>query len=78
MVAGTDALPDRLLSRLMVKPPGGAGTFRVIVPVDIRPPVTLAGLSVRLVRNGFTVSVAVLVTDWKLADMMVVAVAFTL
>jgi len=71
-VAGTvaAALPD---VKLTVKPPVGAGPLRVIVPVDVVPPVTLAGLRLRADTTGavmarlavdeFVPIVAVMVAD---------------
>jgi hypothetical protein len=45
---GTAAIADLLLLNVTFKPADGAGAFRASVPVTIAPPVTLFGLSARL------------------------------
>jgi hypothetical protein len=60
---GTDATAGFALVRVTAKPPVGARPVSVTVPVELAPPVTVAGLRVRVDRaDGFTVSVAVLLT----------------
>ena len=44
-VAGTLARFGLLLDRFTIKPPEGAGTVSVIVPVEEAPPATVVGLS---------------------------------
>jgi hypothetical protein len=58
-VAGTGTAAE-LLIRLTGNPPAGAAAFRVTVPVDIWPPVTLEGLNASaLATGGCSVRVAV-------------------
>ena len=65
-VCGTVALL-LLLRRLIVMPPVGAAVPNVTVPVEAFPPATVVGLKVSdFSTGGFTVSVAVCVTDpWE-------------
>lgn len=49
-LAGTVATPVLLLERLITTPPAGAGPLSVTVPVEVDPPLTLAGLSLSAVR----------------------------
>ena len=51
-VGGTLAEPGRLLPRLTVTPPEGAGLSIVTVPVDGEPPCTLVGLTEKPVSVG--------------------------
>ena len=61
-LAGTAAEALSLLS-CTTAPPLGAGALRVTVPWDVAPPVTLVGLTERVLKlGGLTVRVAVLVT----------------
>jgi hypothetical protein len=59
--AGIWATNGLLVLRFTTKPAAGAGAEIVTVPVEVLPPVTVAGLSVRLTGvgspAGFTVSV---------------------
>ena len=56
-----------------IAPPEGAGPLRVTVPVELFPPVRLAGLNVTdETSNGLTVSVAVTV-ELNVADMVTLA-----
>jgi hypothetical protein len=60
---GTDAAPGLALVRATVMPPVGALPVSVTVPVELVPPVTVAGLRVRVESAaGLTVRVAVLLT----------------
>jgi hypothetical protein len=62
-LVGTDATAGLALDRVTAKPPVGARPVSVTVPVELLPPVTVAGLRVRVDRaGGFTVSVPVLLT----------------
>lgn len=59
-LGGTVATDGSLLERETTAPPPGAGPFRVTVPVEGFPPVTVAGLRVSDERiAGNTVSEAV-------------------
>lgn len=74
-VAGTVAAEVLLEVRLIVRPPVGAALLTVTVPVDVWPPVTVAGLSVRLESVGaVTVKVAVTaappLTDTPIVDVL--------
>jgi hypothetical protein len=53
-VAGTDAW-DWLLDNEIDKPPVGAMPVKVIVPVEVLPPVTLEGLKLIEVKVGGTI-----------------------
>src|SRR5206468_3182863 len=60
MLGGTLAADGLLLERDTTAPPLGAGPFRVTVPVEEKPPVTVVGFSVSDERTGgITVSEAV-------------------
>ena|SRR5215216_4216203 len=61
MLAGTIATLVLLLARLITAPPEGAGALSVTVPVEVNPPLTLAGLtlSVLSVSSGMGVDVGV-------------------
>jgi len=62
-VAGTCAAVVLVLLRLTTAPPEGAAPFRVSVPVEDVPPVTVLGDNVSPVNDATeTVSVVVLVT----------------
>ena len=62
-LAGTVAAVVLLLERVMVAPPVGAAPVSVTVPVDVLPPITVVGLTVRVDNaGGFTVRLAVFVT----------------
>lgn len=65
MFAGTAATDGLELASVTSAPPAGAGPESVTVPVELEPPVTVDGLSVRDESlgggGGVTVSVAVLV-----------------
>jgi len=41
-----------LLLKVTAAPPDGAGPFRVTVPVDRVPPLTLVGLTLSVLREG--------------------------
>jgi hypothetical protein len=59
-LGGTLATDGLLLERETTEPPLGAGPFRVTVPVEGFPPVTVAGLRLSEERaGGITVSKAV-------------------
>lgn len=61
-VAGTCPAEVLLLDRLTTAPLAGAGPFRVTVPVEEVPPITVLGLNVTVLTTGaVTVSEAVLV-----------------
>ena len=51
-LTGTVATLVRLLERLTLIPPVGAGPLRVTVPVDGEPPCTVVGLSVNEDSDG--------------------------
>lgn len=56
---GTVAAEVMLLERVTAMPPDGAGPFRVTVPVELVPPVTVVGFKDReLTEGGLMVSVA--------------------
>ena len=58
-LAGTWATPVRLLVRVTAIPPVGAGPFKVTVPVDETPPLTVLGARTSEDRTGaVTVRVA--------------------
>jgi hypothetical protein len=60
-VAGTVAAGS-LLPSVITAPPAGAGPFRVTVPVELPPPVTLAGFKLKELRDaGNTVNIEVCV-----------------
>lgn len=72
-VSGTLADPGRLLPRVTVAPPVGAGAPSVTVPMDEVPALTLLGLTLSLVsagRAGATVSVAVRVTPRPVTEIV--------
>lgn len=52
MLAGTVATFVLLLIRLISAPPEGAGALSVTVPVEVKPPLTLAGLRVSALSVG--------------------------
>jgi hypothetical protein len=52
MLAGTVATFVLLLIRLITAPPKGAGALSVTVPVEVKPPLTLAGLRLSAVSVG--------------------------
>ena len=63
-----------LLDRATVMPPVGAGALRVVVMVTLAPLTTEPGLAARAISTGaFTVKVAVLVTEARVAVMVTVA-----
>jgi hypothetical protein len=59
MLAGTVATFGLLLTRLITAPPEGAGALSVTVPVEVKPPLTLAGLRVSALNVGNNVDVGV-------------------
>jgi len=62
-VVGTCAAAVLPLVNVTTAPPAGAGPFRVTVPVDEVPPITLLGVTVTVLSTApVTVKVAVLVT----------------
>lgn len=66
-VAGTLAA-DELLPSDTVKPAAGAATETVTVPVDVFPPFTLVGLSVKpVIAGGWIVRLADWVVPFRLA-----------
>ena len=72
-VGGTLAEPGRLLPRLTVTPPEGAGLSIVTVPVDGVPPCTLVGLTEKPVsvgRLGATTRLADCVTPDPVTEMV--------
>ena len=76
-VAGTDALVE-LDERDTTVPLGPAGPVRVIVPVDVAPPVTVLGANVTLVRvAAVIVRLADLVVPLNTPDIEAVADAET-
>ena len=59
-LAGTVATEVKLLERVITAPPVGAGPFKVTVPVEGVPPLTLLGFRVRALSTGVvTVKVVV-------------------
>ena len=52
MLVGTATTFGLLLKRLITAPPEGAGALSVTVPVDVNPPLTLAGLRVSVLSVG--------------------------
>ena len=76
-LAGTDAAAALLESETAAPPPG-AGAFRVAVPVEADPPVTLVGLKASAERaGGSTVSEAFCVPPLYEAEMATVVDAAT-
>jgi len=66
------------LLSVTIAPPLGATPLKVTAPWDVVPPVTLVGLTERVINNGgFTVRVAVLVTPPYVAVMATGAEAVT-
>jgi hypothetical protein len=62
-VAGTDATAGLALARVTPMPPVGALPLSVTVPVELAPPVTVAGLRETVESTGgFTVKVVVRLT----------------
>ena len=69
-LAGTPATPGLLLESATTAPPAGAALVKVTLPCEVPPPVTLVGLSAKLLRlaagggggTGVTVSVLVRLT----------------
>jgi len=66
MLAGTEPSEGFELVSVTTAPPPGAGAASVIVPMDVAPPTTLAGLSASVASAdagpGLTVNVIVFVT----------------
>src|SRR5438309_843211 len=62
-LAGTVAAAVLLLVSVTTIPPAGAGPLRVTVPVEVLPPVTLAGLRLRVDRVGAVVGLTVSMAD---------------
>ena len=59
-LAGTVATEVKLLERVITAPPVGAGPFKVTVPVEGVPPLTLLGFRLRVLSTGaVTVKVVV-------------------
>ena len=52
MLVGTATTFGLLLKRLITAPPEGADALSVTVPVDVNPPLTLAGLRVSVLGVG--------------------------
>lgn len=76
-LAGTVAIAE-LDDSVTDAPPVGAGPSRVTVPVDVRPPATLVGLSARPPSaNGSTVRVVVTVVEPWFAEIVTVAALAT-
>jgi hypothetical protein len=68
-LAGVLALGDPLVRRITT-PPVGAAPVRVTVPVELLPPKTEVGLSVRRITvGGITFRLAVAVTPFEVASM---------
>jgi hypothetical protein len=62
-LAGTDATAGLALARVTAMPPVGALPLSVTVPVELAPPVTVAGLRESVdIAGGFTVKVVVRLT----------------
>ena len=77
-LAGTVAADVLLLVSVTAAPPAGAAPFKVTVPVDEVPPVTLVGLSVTLEGVGaLTVRFTDFVVPLSSAEMLTVALAVT-
>src|SRR5262245_8767252 len=82
-LAGTVATAVFELDNVTTVPPAGAGALSVTVAVDVLPPVTLVGLSVKeatvtvVAAGGFTVSVADCVTPPADAEIVTGVVAVT-
>lgn len=74
MFAGTLAINDMLLLRVMDTPPAGAGPLNVTVPVDGLPPATVVGFSVTELKAtaGVIARDAVLLTLLYLAVIVAV------
>ena len=51
-LAGTVATEVKLLERVITAPPVGAGPFKVTVPVEGVPPLTLLGFRARALSTG--------------------------
>ena len=60
---GIRATNGLLVLRFTTKPAAGAGAEMVTVPVEVLPPVTVAGLSVRLTGVGSPAGLIVSVLD---------------
>jgi hypothetical protein len=61
-LAGTVAAVGLVFNSVTKAPPGGAGPFKVTVPVEAFPPITLAGfMATEARRTGLIGSVAVCV-----------------
>jgi hypothetical protein len=60
-LAGTVATVVLLLIRLTTAPPAGAFPASVTVPCETVPPVTVAGLTLRVLNAGVTVTVVLCV-----------------
>ena len=69
--AGTTTLVELEL-RVTLQPPAGAGSFRVNVPVEPMPPITVDGDNVKPLRAG-GVMVRTAVTALPLNDALIVA-----
>jgi hypothetical protein len=77
-LAGTVATEVLLLVSVTAAPPAGAAPFKVTVPVDEVPPVTLVGLSVTLEGMGaLTARFADFVVPLNTAEILTVAFAAT-
>jgi hypothetical protein len=79
-VVGVVATAVLLDARAMTTPPTGAGAVRVAVAMEVLPPVTDAGLRViedRASEAGFIVSEAVLVTVFKVEEIITAVAAAT-
>jgi hypothetical protein len=76
-VAGT-VTPTRLLLRWTTSPPFPAGPFKLNVPVELEPPLTVLGFKVSEMSSiGLRVSVAVLLTKLAVADIVTEVAAET-
>ena len=77
--AATVTLPGTVAAVLLsvnvtTAPPEGAGPVKVTVPVELLPPVTLVGLTLReLTPGGFTVRLADALLLWYVAEMVATA-----
>src|SRR6266513_182170 len=80
-LGGTLARVELLLARFTNTPPVGAALVRFTVPVEVEPPTTVDGLSVRdesaAGAGAFTVSAADLLTPAYVAVMFPALVALT-
>ena len=77
-LAGTEAMAGFPLVRFTTIPPAGAAPRSVIVPVEAVPPVTVDGVSTRLVKAArFTVKLRVFVNNPCEAEIVAVTDAAT-